>query len=215
LALSNLVVIGDGIHFETHLLFLLFIYSVLGFGILFHLYTREVEFPIPAFLVRYKSAWIATAIAAYFLTIVLGLHAYQLQKAYTTDFRNLSYQTGDYSSLVYGSYYIQMAAQLFLAPAVLFGVVALPVAGIFYGKYKFLLLGLILAAAADMQVAGRASLYCFALAAVLAFAFVKRTRLSLSITLFGFMVVSGVLIVDTTKRRLGSEEFSRKLWNRR
>src|ERR1035437_331648 len=204
LMISNIIKIGVGIQLGTHLVFLLFIYSIFGFGIIFHRNVRPAHFSIPRLLLRYRSAWLSGAIFIYLLTICLGVYAYRLQKIYTTDFRNLAFQTGDYSSLLYGSYYVQTLASLFLAPLVLFGCIALPVAGAFYKNFKYMLLGLLFSAAADTQTNGRSYLYIYTISLVLAAILLKRKYIFFSVILL--TVAAAVLMTESSKRRLGADE---------
>lgn len=176
--LSNIVVINQGIGLETHLVFLLFIYSILGFGILFEIYTSAATFPAPTFLIRHRTIWIVVAILIYLITIWLGVVGYKLQKVYESEFRELSFASDKTFSLLYGYYALELSAALALAPAVLFGCIALPLTGIFYNNYKLYLLGLIFSAAADFQRSGRANLYIFVLATALTAILLKRTTLS-------------------------------------
>jgi oligosaccharide repeat unit polymerase len=208
LFLSNIVVWGEGVHLRTHLVLLLFIYSILGFGIIFQLFIRPARFPIPTFLRRHKAAALGAATLLYLLSIRLGIVGRDLQRVYGPEFRALSFSAGDYSSLLYGSYYLQTAAGVVLSPFVLFGMIALPVAGVFYNSYKWLLLGLVLAIAVAFQGSGRFSLYYFGLATALSVIFAHtRKRMSL-IRLFP-LVVAGVLVVaDITRQRLASDELS-------
>jgi oligosaccharide repeat unit polymerase len=211
LFLSNIVVIGDGMYFGTHLVFLLFIYSIMGFGIIFHANTRAAYFPINKLLTTYRTTWMAVSILIYLLTIGLGVRGYQLQREYGIDYRMLSFSTDDYSSLLYGNFLFHQIARFVLAPPVLFGVIALPVAGIFYANYKVLLLGFIFAVAVDMQGAGRVNLYYFIWAMLLANVFMKRTKLWLHITLLTTVVVAaGLLMLEATKQRRGVWETSKQ-----
>jgi hypothetical protein len=157
LFLSNIIVIGEGIFWGTHLLFLLFVYSILGFGVFFKFATRKANYSMPKLIYRYRTFFIVVAVLVYLLSIYLGIVGFRLQAVYGPEFRTLFFSTGDYSSLVYGNYYLQVLANLILSPLILFGIIALPVAGIYYSNYRMLLLGFIFAAAVDFQGSGRFS----------------------------------------------------------
>ena len=208
LLLSNILVIGEGIQLETHLVFLLFIYSILGFGIFFQSARCTATFPIPKLLTRHKAAWITVFILIYLLSLWLGFVGYKLQGVYGSEFRALSFGTGDYSSLLYGSYYLQVAAGLVLSPFVLFGVIALPVAGIFYAKYKFLLLGLVLSTAVSFQGSGRAHLYCFILATALAVIFVQELKRSPRFKLLLLVLAAVFMMAIISRQRLQTDKFT-------
>lgn len=165
---------------------------------------RPAHFPVPEFLLRYRSAWISGAIFIYLLTICLGAYAYLLQKIYTTDFRDLAFSTDDYSSLLYGSYYVQTLASLFLTPLVLIGCIALPVAGAFYKNYKYMLLGLIFSAAADMQTDGRFYLYYYIIS--LALVAILLNRKYIFFFVISLTIAASVLMLESSKRRSGSND---------
>ncbi|MDD5676902.1 MAG: O-antigen ligase [Kiritimatiellae bacterium] len=208
LLLSNVVIIGEGIHLGTHLIFLLFIYSILGFGIFFQSSPCTATFPLPKILVRHSTLWITISILIFLLSLWLGFVGYKLQGVYGSEFRALSFATGDYSSLLYGSYYLQVAADLVLSPLVLFGVIALPIAGIYYNKCKFLLSGFVLSVAASFQGSGRFHLYCFILATALAVIFVKRIKHMSRITLLAFVFAAIFVLAVISRQRLQAAEFT-------
>jgi oligosaccharide repeat unit polymerase len=206
--LSNIVVIGEGIHPGTHLVFLLFIYSILGFGILFQTHTRAAAtFPIPKLLTRYRRIWIALAILIYSLTIYLGVVGYELQKVYGLQFRELTFASDRGFSLLYGSYALEVVAVFLGQPLTLFGCIAFPLVGIFYGNYKLLLLGLIFSAAADFQRSGRASLYIFVLTTSLAFIIMKRRRLWRFMMVIMVLFASIFAVAFISQQRIQADEF--------
>lgn len=205
LTLSNIIRIGDGIHFTTHLIFLLFIYSILGFGIFFHALIPTVYFQIPRVLTRYKKALLISSILLYLLTILLGAHGYNLQTGYGADYRQLSFDAGDSTSLLYGTTALQAFAGFVLSPIVLFGLIALPLAGVYYGKYSYLVLGYVFSAAVCFQSSSRGFLYFSIQATVLGFIFVKETKLWLRITFIAAAFASVLLMLDITKVRAGAE----------
>jgi len=211
LMLSNAVRIGEGIQPGTHLVFLLFNCSIFGFGILFHLLIQSVRHPIPMWVIRYKSTWIAISAFVYLVVLGLGFLGYQLQKAYGVKFRELSFSTGEYSSLLYGNYYLQVAAELVLTPLVLFGIMALAVAGVFYNKYRYLLLGFVFSAAVAFQGSGRFPIYYFILATVLAVVFVKKIRWRACVKLLSVCLAAIFIIAVISKQRVLLEEFNREI----
>lgn len=209
---SNIVVIGQGIHVGTHLVFLLFIYSILGFGILFQTHTRAAAtFPIPKLLTRYRIIWIAVAILIYSFTIYFGVVGYGLQSVYGAEFRDLAFVSDRDFSIVYKSFVLQVASTLLLEPVISIGCIAFPVAGIFYNNYKVLLLGLIFTAAVDFQKFGRGGLYVFVLTAALTFILVKRTRFMM---LIGSLCAAIFLIGFITQRRMQADELDADVFER-
>jgi oligosaccharide repeat unit polymerase len=208
LLLSNIVVIGTGITMGTHLVFLLFIYSILVSGIVSQLSIRPAGFPMPKFVIRYKTVWIVVCIAIYLLSIWLGFSGYTLQKEYEADYRTLAFSTGDYSSLLYQSYYLQLAANFVLSPFLLVGVIAFPVASIFYNNYKFLLLGLVFSVVIDLQGFGRLYSYYFLLATGLAVIFVKKVTLFSNFKLLPIGLAVFIMASWITGQRASADKFN-------
>lgn len=211
LILSNIVLIGEGPNPRTHLVFLLFIYSIMGFGLIFQISTRVRTFPIPKIIARHWTFWIALSIVIYLLSVWLGVIGYKLQGVYGPEFRALSFSTGEYSSLLYGSYYLQVAADLVLSPFVLFGVIALPIAGIFYDRSIFLLLGLIFSVAIDFKGSSRFHLYYFLLAIALAVIIVKRFKFLSRITLLPIVFATIIFLAIISKQRMQADAFNMEI----
>jgi oligosaccharide repeat unit polymerase len=211
LFLSNVVVIGEGVFWGTHLLFLLFIYSILGFGAFYRFTARRANYLMPRFIYRYRAFFIVMAMLIYLLSVYLGIVGFRLQAVYGPEFRSLFFSTGDYSSLIYGNYYLQVIANLVLSPLILFGIIALPVAGIYYSDYRYMLLGFIFAAAVDFQGSGRFSLYCFVLAMALAALLVKKVKLLSHVKITIIACAAIILFGTITRQRLQEGEFNRDI----
>jgi len=183
---ANLVRIGNGIQPETNLVVFLFILSVFSFGVYFSKRKPTCSYSVPGVFSNYPRIWMGLAILVYICTLVLGVVGYKLQELYGNEFRALVFGAGGYDSLLYGSYYIQVMAGFILAPMLLLGVIAFPVAGVFFGKFRYVVLGFIFCVAADFQTAGRFYTYFFLLSILLAYLFMRkvspkfRLRLALS-----------------------------------
>jgi oligosaccharide repeat unit polymerase len=208
LLLSNIIVIGVGISLQTVFVFLLFIYSIFGFGVLFYSSSKTVGYPIPAIIRKYKAIWIILAVLAYLLSVWLGIQGYRLQGVYGEGFRALSFSTGDYSSLLYGSYYLQVLANLILSPLVLFGIIAFSVVGVFYNNYKWLIAGFVFSTAVSFQGSGRFPLYYFALATVLGVMFARNVRFLFFVKLIAVLPGSLLIMGVISRQRVEAEEFN-------
>ena len=210
LLLSNIYIIGEAIPLGTHAVFLLFIYSILLFGVLFHLSCGSKKAYIPNVIIKNRVKVLILLGAVYFISLYLGYKGYVLAGIYGPIFRNLSFSSGGYTSLLYGTYYLQTFASLILPPLVLFEIISLAIIGILYKKYVVLIMGLILAIAVCFQSMGRFPLYYFTLATVLTLVIAKKKTFRSFLKASSVLFVAIILFLCITSQRYGDEGLNRK-----
>jgi oligosaccharide repeat unit polymerase len=201
LVLANIMTYGVGIQPITNLVIICFIGSILTSGVWLDGVVQPHHFPVPRIILKWKKVWIGLALLVYLYTLALGVVGYKLQEIYGNEFRALVFGAGGYDSILYGSYYLQVMAGFVLAPLVLLGVIGFPVAGIYLGKFRYILIGIVFAAAADFQSAGRFNSYFFMLSVVLTVVFSIKLKPGMKKKILASAVVLITLMVVSTARR--------------